>query len=181
MEGTTMTASSNTNAIISPKEDNKEGVLEKESSREKKEEGEGNQAIHYYCEYHINLVSSYLPEPIADYIIERFCDDMDVETYKKVDFDSACQVCINTHKRLALRRYYERRIIAEIKEKKAEAHFLVSADWMMRWKLFLYYDTEDDKFLKQYFFDSLALPGSINNSALFADDGLELREDLAVV
>lgn len=127
------------------------------------------------------MVSSFLPTPIAEYIIERFCKDMDVETYRQIDFETSCKTCISAQKRLVKRRYFEKQLVKSVEQKSTEAHFVVASEWLMHWKLFLCYDTEDDKFMKQYFFDSLDLPKKVENAALFDEDTEELIEDIKEV
>jgi hypothetical protein len=131
-----------------------------------------------YCEYQLEMVSSYLPTPISEYIIERFCDDMDVNTYKMIDFDSPCKVCLAKQKRLLKRRHLEKQLISKNENKDAPAFFLISQQWLvMQWNMNICLDTDDDK-MKHYFFDSFDLPSSIDNSSLFDEDGEELIENL---
>lgn len=132
-----------------------------------------------YCEYQLEMVSSYLPAPISEYIIERFCDDMDVNTYKLIDFDSPCKVCLAKQKRLLKRRHLEKQLINRNEKKEAPAFFLISQQWLvMQWNMNICLDTDDDKFMKHYFFDSFDLPSAIDNSSLFDEDGEELIEGL---
>jgi hypothetical protein len=180
-----MTTTSGSSKILetgSSKSTKNEEVIEKPEEAEMKPQNRGgNSESGAYCEFHLSMVASFLPAPIAEYIIERFCDDMDVDTYKKVDFDTACPDCIKTQKRMVLRRHYERTMVNNLKDKQSSAYFVVSAEWLMKWRLYLYYDTEDDKFLKRYFFDSLELPGPIYNEGLLEEDGQTLIEDLELV
>jgi hypothetical protein len=47
----------------------------------------------------------------------------------------------------------------------------VSSEWIFKWKLYLFHDVEDDKFMKKYFFDSFNLPGQIENKYLLDEEG----------
>lgn len=132
-----------------------------------------------YCEYKLEMVSSYLPAPISEYIIERFCDDMDVDTYKQIDFESPCKVCMARQKQLLKRRHMEKQLVHRNESRDSPAYFLVSSQWLlMQWKVNICLDTEDDKFMKQYFYDSFEMPTVIDNSSLFDESGEELRENL---
>lgn len=106
---------------------------------------------------------------------------MDVETYRNIDFEEACQHCIETQKRMLKRRYFEKQLVKDCEARTSESFFVVASDWLMQWKLYLCYETEDDKFMKQYFFDSFDLPQKIDNSCLYDESGEELREDLKEV
>lgn len=127
----------------------------------------------------MEMVSSYLPAPISEYIIERFCADMDVGTYKKIDFDTPCKECLAKQKRLLLRRHLEKQLVNENEGKESPAYFLVSSSWLvMQWNMNICLDTDNDKFMKHYFFDSFDVPGEIDNSELLDESGEELKEKL---
>jgi hypothetical protein len=126
------------------------------------------------------MVSSYLPAPISEYIIERFCDDMDVETYKQIDFESLCKTCLAKQRRLLKRRYHEKKLVFKNENKPSPSYFLINYQWlMMQWKVNICLDTDSDKFMKNYFYDSFDTPSPIDNSGLFdEEDEEELRKGL---
>jgi hypothetical protein len=130
--------------------------------------------------FSFELVSSYLPTPIAEYIVERFCSDMDLETYRAIDFNKRCEECSKAQRVLIKRKHSERELIAKLESKECKTYFVVHTDWILNWKLFLFHDTEDDKFLKKYFFDSFETPQAIDNVSLVDADTADLREDLDV-
>lgn len=131
-----------------------------------------------YTEYNFEMVSTYLPAPIAEYIIERFCADMDLETYKKIDFEKPCEDCIQTQRRMIKRQYLERTLVNKCELAQEGPFFVMPCDWLLKWKLYLFHDTEDDKFMKKYFFDSFELPKKIINRNLFAVEDEEEGNNL---
>jgi hypothetical protein len=103
---------------------------------------------------------------------------MDVNTYKRIDFDNPCNECITKQKRLLKRRHFEKQLVNRNENKTSPAYFLVSNHWLMQWNMNICLDTDDDKFTKHYFYDSFDVPSTIDNSALFDEEGEELREKL---
>ena len=43
--------------------------------------------------------------------------------------------------------------------------------WIMKWKLYLFFDSENDSFMKKAFYNCFDPPGIIDNSILLEDDG----------
>ena len=135
-----------------------------------------------YCEYQLEMVSTFLPTPIAEYIIERFCEDLDVETYRKIDFDQPCQQCISKQKRILKREYLEKQLVLQHENIETDSYFLIPADWIVKWNLHLCHSSDDDKFMNTYFFDSFETPPEIDNELLLEQGEPEskLRQDLQV-
>lgn len=47
----------------------------------------------------------------------------------------------------------------------------MSSEWIFKWKIFLFHDIEEDKFMKRYFFDCFELPHSIENKDIVDENG----------
>ena len=126
------------------------------------------------------MVSTFLPTPIAEYIIERFCEDLDVETYRKIDFDQPCQQCLAKQKRILKREYLEKQLVLKNENIETSAYFMITADWIVKWNLHLCHSNDDDKFMNTYFFDSFDTPPEIDNELLLeqGEDSLKLKADL---
>ena len=101
-----------------------------------------------------------------------------METYKKIDFEKPCEECIRTHKRLLKRKYCERQLINDLEKQEGHGFFVINSEWLIKWKLYLCHDTDEDKFMKHYFFDSFEVPGPILNAELLNEEETELREGL---
>lgn len=149
---------------------------------EKKAEAQGRLASSdssTYAEYHLETVSTYLPKPIAEYIIERFCEELGVETYNKIDFDTTCPECLRVGKREVKRKHLERELIAKMEPEESSQWFAISTEWIMKWRLYLYHEGEEDRLMRTYFFDSYEEPPKVDSSSLFdAETPGILRADI---
>lgn len=71
------------------------------------------------------------------------------------------------------RRVLERQLLLKYEHKDTKnlgGYYIVSISWVVKWKIFLFNDTEEDTFLKNYFFDSFNPPKEICNSELLDEN-----------
>lgn len=80
-----------------------------------------DQDLNYnYSIWQMDTHSTYLPSPIAEYIVEQYCSDLDLETYQKIDFESVCSICLNFQKRKLKRSLIEKKLVLKYENRESD-------------------------------------------------------------
>lgn len=129
----------------------------------------------------LSMRSYFVPTPVSEYIIEKFCDDINPSDFLSIDFSKACEICLRRQKQLVIRRITEQHVVRSFwvrpvkiylqpaKDSESEelcpnqdAVFLVDGQWFLKWKLFVNSHEEPDRFMRHSFYDSFLAPGPMS-------------------
>jgi hypothetical protein len=114
---------------------------------------------------------TYLPAPIAEYLYEQYaCSKHGADFLRPENFNSVCKICLSTAKTTLKRKVLERQLLLKYQNQETPNFYaIIPTSWLINWKIFLFNDTEEDTFLRNYFFDAFPVQQKINNSVLFDD------------